>query len=194
MTGFTEVKKEGISVAVARQVKGTHTKTASVKQTIGRCIKDSVKCHEVEKKLRECTETMEGKSVTRTYTAVHAYLRKAHDSYNTKEETDEGYEVSAAPEDQTPHVYIGKCEKYLGLGKGKFVVLIKSDEEIMTEDPCSKLDCGGAGRGKCVKVKGMFLAMCECKMPYYGEHCEESLEDYKKHLEGKIEVAKSSSN
>lgn len=197
LTGFTEVTKEGISVAVARQMKGTHTKTTSVKQTIGRCIDESVKCHKVAKKLSECTETMEGTPVTQTYTAVHAYIREAHDSYSTKEETDEEDEVSAAPEDQetqTPAVYIGKCKKYLGLMKGKFVVLIKSDEEIEATDPCSKLNCGGEERGKCVKVENMFLAMCECNSPYYGEHCEESLEDYKKYLKGEIVVESTQHN
>ncbi|CAM4572559.1 unnamed protein product [Leuciscus chuanchicus] len=191
LTGFTDKTKGGISVAFARQVKGNHTKTALVKQTIGSCIKDSDKCHEVANKLRGCFEAKGGTSVSLPYTAVHAYLRKAHDSYNTPEETDEDYEVSAAPEDQAPAVYIGKCKKYLGPMSGKFVVLIKSDEEMEEKDPCSKLNCGGEERGKCVKVEGMFLAMCECKMPYYGEHCEESLEDYKKYLKGEKEMVES---
>ncbi|XDV25900.1 hypothetical protein PO909_029727 [Leuciscus waleckii] len=191
LAGFTDKTKGGISVAFARQVKGNHTKTALVKQTIGSCIKDSDKCHEVANKLRGCFEAKGGTSVTLPYTAVHAYLRKAHDSYNTQEETDEEDEVSAAPEDQAPAVYIGKCKKYLGPMSGKFVVLIKSDDEMEEKDPCSKLNCGGEERGKCVKVEGMFLAMCECKMPYYGEHCEESLEDYKKYLKGEKEMVES---
>ncbi|XP_048010467.1 uncharacterized protein LOC125244422 [Megalobrama amblycephala] len=183
LTGFTEVTKDGISVAVARQVKGTYTKADLVKQAIGRCIDNSVQCHEVAKKLEGCTETMEGIRVSKTYTAVHAYIKKAHDS--TSKATDEDIEVSADPEDssaQTPFIYKGKCKKHLVL-KSKFVVMIKSDEEIMTENPCSKLNCGGEERGKCVKVEGIFLAMCECKMPYYGENCENDIDQYKRELD-----------
>lgn len=191
LSGFTEVIKEGISVAVARQVKGTHTKAALVKQTIGRCIDKSVLCHKVANKLKDCTETVEGKPVSQTYTAVHAYLREAHDNLDAKEVTDEDYDVSASPEDssaQTPYIYRGECQRSPGVKGGKFVVLIKSDEEIMTTNPCSKLDCGGNERGSCVQVKDMFLAVCECKMPYYGQNCEESLDDYKRYLQGKILV------
>ncbi|KAG1968283.1 hypothetical protein F2P79_003237 [Pimephales promelas] len=190
----SDIAKEVYSFLVKkydRQVKGNHTKIDLVKQTIGRCIKDSVSCHEVAQKLSKCTEAMEGKSVTQTYTAVHAYIRKGHASYKTEEED----EIIAATKDQTPPaVYIGKCKKYLGMKTNNFLVLIKSDEEIEKKDLCSKMNCGGKERGKCVKMKDVFLAMCECKMPYYGEDCEESLEDYKKNLKGEIEMEESGSN
>ncbi|RXN20530.1 hypothetical protein ROHU_007062 [Labeo rohita] len=191
LSGFTEVRKDSVSVAVARQVKGTHTKAVMVAQAIARCVDKSVLCYKVAKKLAECSETVENKPVSQTYTAVHAYLREAHDSHNAQEVPDEDYEVSASPEDssaQTPYIYRGECQRSPAVKGGKFVVLIKSDEEIMTEDPCSKLDCGGNDRGSCVPVEGMFLAVCQCNKEYYGQNCEESLDDYRKYLEGTILV------
>lgn len=177
MSGFTVVTKNTISVAVARQVKGKHTKAALVNQAIGRCIDESVLCYNVAEKLQECTETMEGIPVSRTYTAVHAYRKHADDSQNLPDE------VYAAPEErEDKYIYKGKCKKSPGVKGGKFVVLIKSDEEIMTKDPCSKVDCGGNNKGTCVRFNGNFLAGCECKLPYYGQNCEESLDDYKKAL------------
>lgn len=187
LTGFTEIKKGKVSVGVARQVKGTHTKASRVKQAIISCFTKPVLCYKVAKKLRECGGSVDGIPVSQTYTAVHAFLRKAHDSHDAKEVEDE---VSADPQDTSsspPYIYTGKCEKSPGVKGGKFVVMIKSDEEMMTKDPCSKLKCGGDRRGKCVRVEDTFVAMCECKLPYYGQNCEQSLEDYKKSLQSSIE-------
>ncbi|KAI2665706.1 Ankyrin repeat domain-containing protein 7 [Labeo rohita] len=187
LSGFTKVTKDSVSVAVGRQVKGTHTKAVLVRQAIARCVDKSVLCYKVAKKLAECSEAVENKPVSQTYTAVHAYLREAHDSHNAQEVPDEDYEFSTSPEHsspQTPYIYRGECQRSLAVKGGKFVVLIKSDEEIMTEDPCSKLDCGGNDRGSCVPVEGMFLAVCQCNKEYYGQNCEESLDDYRKYLEG----------
>uniref|UniRef100_A0A8C1RUX3 EGF-like domain-containing protein n=1 Tax=Cyprinus carpio TaxID=7962 RepID=A0A8C1RUX3_CYPCA len=185
LSGFTPVEEGIVTVAVARQVKGTHTKALLVKQAIGRCIDEKVQCNKVAKKLAECSELVEGKPVSQTYTAVHAYLRDAHDSQDAQKEQEEDYDVNAAPEDSPDqYIYKGKCKKFKFL-QGKFVVLIKSDEEIMTKDPCSKLDCGEKEKkGTCVRIKDMFLAACECNNPYYGQNCEESLDDYKKLLTG----------
>ncbi|RXN03397.1 hypothetical protein ROHU_009559 [Labeo rohita] len=187
LSGFTKVTKDSVSVAVGRQVKGTHTKAVLVRQAIARCVDKSVLCYKVAKKLAECSEAVENKPVSQTYTAVHAYLREAHDSHNAQEVPDEDYEFSTSPEHssaQTPYIYRGECQRSRAVKGGKFVVLIKSDEEIMTEDPCSKLDCGGNDRGSCVPVEGMFLAVCQCNKEYYGQNCEESLDDYRKYLEG----------
>lgn len=184
LSGFTPVEEGIVTVALARQVKGSHTKALLVKQAIGRCIDEKVLCYKVAKKLTECSELVEGKPVSQTYTAVHAYLRDAHDSQDAQKKQEEDYDVSAAPEDSPDlYIYKGKCTKSPGVKGGKFVVLIKSDEEIMTKDPCSKLDCGEKEKkGTCVRIKDMFLAACECNNPYYGQNCEESLDDYKKFL------------
>ncbi|KAL1276678.1 hypothetical protein QQF64_036301 [Cirrhinus molitorella] len=190
LSGFTEVIKDSVSVAVARQVKGTHTKALVVAKAIGKCVDKSVLCYKVAEELGKCSEIVENRPVSQTYTAVHAYLRKAHDSHNAQE-VDEDYEVSASPEDQssqTPYIYKGECQRSPLVKGGKFVVLIKSDEEIMTVDPCSKLDCGGRERGSCVRVPDMFLAVCQCNTNYYGQNCEQSLDDYKKFLDGTILV------
>ncbi|KAK2892389.1 hypothetical protein Q8A67_012377 [Cirrhinus molitorella] len=83
-------------------------------------------------------------------------------------------QVSASPEDrsdQNPYIFRGECQRFPGVKGGKFVVLIKSDEEIMTVDPCFNLDCGGPGRGSCVRVPDIFLAVCHCNTNYYGQNC-----------------------
>ncbi|XP_042599424.1 uncharacterized protein LOC122140341 [Cyprinus carpio] len=190
LTGFTPVEEGIVTVAVARQVKGTHDKAALVKQAIGRCIDEKVLCYKVAEKLAKCNELVEGKPVSQRYTAVHAYLRDAHDSQDAQKEQEEDYDVNTAPEDSPDlYIYNGKCTKSPGVKGGKFVVLIKSDEEMMTEDPCSKLDCGEKEkRGSCVSMKDVFLAACECNNPYYGQNCEESLDDYKKDLKATIAV------
>uniref|UniRef100_A0A3P8Q622 EGF-like domain-containing protein n=1 Tax=Astatotilapia calliptera TaxID=8154 RepID=A0A3P8Q622_ASTCA len=96
---------------------------------------------------------------------------KAHQSIKAKEANpkakiedpaDDEDEVNAAPEnpsDQTPYIYTG-------------------------EYPCAKQDCGQRkGRGKCVKMKDMFLGICQCNYPYYGLHCENDINDYAIELE-----------
>ncbi|KAK2894289.1 hypothetical protein Q8A73_016773 [Channa argus] len=184
LSGYTEVTKGEVSVAVARQVKGTHTKAAEVRKAIIGCVPTSTKCYQVADKLRQCSKSVGGILVSQTYTAVHAYTRKAHDSHSAKEAPEEVYADPENPSAQTPYIYSGSCEKSPGVKGGKFVVMIKSDEEMMMKDPCSKLNCGeNESRGRCVRMADIFLAMCDCKFPYYGQHCELSLEDYKRDLQ-----------
>nr|XP_046272488.1 uncharacterized protein LOC124073953 [Scatophagus argus] len=177
LSGFMEVTKDKVSVAVARQVKGTHTKSYQVEGAIKRCISNSVLCYKVEEKLRRCGEYVAGIPVSQTYTAVHAFISKAHQSHSDPE----------IYSDNPPYIVQGVCEKSPGVKGGKFVVLVKSDEEITSKDPCSKLNCGGPQRGTCVRVENTFVALCECKQPYYGQNCEHSLQEYKNYLQGKIE-------
>ena len=60
--------------------------------------------------------------------------------------------------------------------KGKFVVLIKSEEEILNINLCVKLNnCGGKEKGICMPLQDVFVATCVCKYPYYGEQCEKSI-------------------
>uniref|UniRef100_A0A3P9DDX8 EGF-like domain-containing protein n=1 Tax=Maylandia zebra TaxID=106582 RepID=A0A3P9DDX8_9CICH len=102
---------------------------------------------------------------------VEETLRRSHQSIKAKEANpkakiedpaDDEDEVNAAPEnpsDQTPYIYTG-------------------------EYPCAKQDCGQRkGRGKCVKMKDMFLGICRCNYPYYGLHCENDINDYAIELE-----------
>ncbi|CAI5660415.1 unnamed protein product [Oreochromis niloticus] len=196
LTGFQDVPTERITVAVSRQVKGTHSKVQEVSKAIEKCINKKVLCYKVADTLSTCGEKVAGIPMSQTYTAVHAYTRKAHQSIKAKEanpkakvedQADDEDESNAAPEnhsDQTPYIYTGKCEKSPGVKHGKFVVLIKSDEEMMEKDPCAKQDCGQRkGRGKCVPMKDMFLAICRCIYPYYGLHCENDINDYGIELE-----------
>lgn len=206
LTGFQDVSTERITVAVSRQVKGTQSKVQEVSTAIEKCIKKKVLCYKVEETLRTCGEKVAGIPMSQTYTAVHAYIKKAHQSIkkkegnrkaNVKDQADDEDEVSAAPEnpsDQTPYIYTGECEKSPGVKHGKFVVLIKSDEEMMGKDPCAKQDCGQRkGRGKCVKMKDMFLGICRCNYPYYGLHCENDINDYAIELEKEAGTQKNKS-
>uniref|UniRef100_A0A8C4F8C2 EGF-like domain-containing protein n=1 Tax=Dicentrarchus labrax TaxID=13489 RepID=A0A8C4F8C2_DICLA len=187
LTGFTDVPKGDVTVSVARQVKGTYTQAGKVIQAIKSCISRSVVCYKVEKTLRECQQHVNRLHVSQTYTAIHAYRKNGHDSYDAKE--DEVYADPENPSAKAPYIYTGECQKSPGVKGGKFVVMIKSDEEMMTRDPCSKLNCGGPQRGTCFRMVDTFVAMCECKLPYYGKNCEQNLEDYKRALESATDEA-----
>uniref|UniRef100_A0A672GKA0 EGF-like domain-containing protein n=1 Tax=Salarias fasciatus TaxID=181472 RepID=A0A672GKA0_SALFA len=135
----------------------------------------------VREKLGRCTINVSIRSgvtapITSTYSAVHAYIHKAHDSHNTQDL----YEEMVNPEQyspQTPYIYRGSCEKSPGVKNGKYVVLIKSDEELESKDPCAKLNCGGSQRGQCVPVPKLFLAMCQCMLGVgmQGSLCENDI-------------------
>ncbi|XP_063326979.1 uncharacterized protein LOC134625654 [Pelmatolapia mariae] len=193
LTGFHDVSTQRITVSVARQVKGTHSKVKKVIKAIEKCITKKVLCYKVADTLSKCGEEVAGIPVSKTYTAVHAYTRRAHQSIKAKEanpkargearakgEATNEDDVSASPENpsaQTPYIYTGECQKSPGVKHRKFVVLIKSDEEMLGKDPCAKLDCKNGG--KCVPIEDMFLAMCQCNYPYYGLHCESDINDYR---------------
>ncbi|XP_029944846.1 uncharacterized protein LOC115386596 [Salarias fasciatus] len=185
LAGFTIVTEGGVSVAVARQVKGTHTKARSVKEAIKGCVPEKTLCYKVREKLGMCTRDIYIRSgvtvpVTSAYSAVHAYIHKAHDSHNAQ---DVDKEMVNEYSPQIPYFFKGSCEKSPGVKNGNYVVLIKSDEELENKDPCAKLDCGGRQRGQCVRMHTLFLAMCQCRHPFYGKNCEKNLEDYKKELQ-----------
>lgn len=185
------VPSSDVSVALARQAKGTHTHPDKVKRAITKCLYNKVDCHDVAEKLENCKEYVEGIKrdgenipVTDAFTAVHAYIGKSHAAIDAKEAPDEYIKLDDIT---VPYIYTGICKKHK-MFTGKFVVLFKSDEEILKKDPCLELNCGGAQRGTCVRVTDSFVAMCECNKPYYGENCEESQEDYKTKLKETIEA------
>lgn len=177
---FTPVEEEDITVAVARQLKGT-TAANDIRKKIAECFPQAVNCYNVAEKLRQCFPK------DRPFTAVHAYTRQAHSSA-TPTETAETVEeeVSASPEGTASYIYKGDCNRLLStisnklpFEKSKFEVMIKSQEELAGVDPCSKMDCGN---GKCVKTEDSALAVCECSIPFYGKHCEFDLRDYVKYV------------
>lgn len=175
-SGFTEVERGSITVAVAKQVKGGHTKTAAVKHAIDKCMPQQVEiCLNVIEKLGECQENIFGKRLSQTFTAVHAYKKKSQTATSGVEAPNENDFAIPQSASLTPHLYTGKCGKSLG----KFMVLIKSDKELLRkEDLCSSVNCGE--KGKCVVVPETFITMCECQYPYYGERCDTSLESYRR--------------
>uniref|UniRef100_A0A7N6BGX8 EGF-like domain-containing protein n=1 Tax=Anabas testudineus TaxID=64144 RepID=A0A7N6BGX8_ANATE len=170
LSGFINMTKGDVTVAVARQIKGNQTKADKVRKAIENCLDKSVDCQNIANKLSECKESVDGIKIDKTYTAVHAYISESHDSFNAldaKQAPDEEY-LSLDTPSRTPYIYTGVCRKFKAINTGHFRVLIKSDEEMMGENPCDKLNCGDEGKGNC--------------QDYYGEHCEESLEDYKHKL------------
>ncbi|XP_067433862.1 uncharacterized protein [Thunnus thynnus] len=194
-SGFTEVEKGSVTVAVAKQVKGIHyDKAHFVEKAIENCLSRSQICFDVADTIKKCQEKVLGKSLSQTYTAVHAF--KGHDQtapISIEETVDENSEpLTYIPymDESTPtvsYVHKGKCGNELGNLIGNYYVFIKSDEEIMGVDPCSNVKC--QHNGECVVVSG--IAMCKCKYPFYGEKCEESLEEYKKNLLEKLEGGQS---
>uniref|UniRef100_A0A3B5AHS0 EGF-like domain-containing protein n=1 Tax=Stegastes partitus TaxID=144197 RepID=A0A3B5AHS0_9TELE len=180
---YIYVDRKGVSVAVARQVKGKHTMFNQVSDAIRRCFPKPPVCYQVADKLSKCRQYVESNiPVSETYTVVHAYKGEPHDSFNGKIESDFVYINTRYPA-KTPYIYEGNCKKSIGVRGGKFTVLVKSDEEIRNKNPCAKLYCGGNQRGRCELVKGTKMGICHCNMPYYGQHCESSLEDYKRYLQ-----------
>ncbi|XP_068565621.1 uncharacterized protein [Cebidichthys violaceus] len=174
-SGFTEVQRGTVTVAAAKQVKGHHTKAAAVKRAVKKCLPEEAKCClNVVKKLEKCQETIFGKPLFQTFTAVHGYKLKNHASTNDVEAPDD-YDF---PESSSlPFLFMGKCGVL-----SKYMVFIKSDEELRgKEHLCSNVNCGE--NGKCVVVPETFIAMCECRYPYFGERCDMSLESYKRLLQ-----------
>lgn len=188
LTGFQNVSTQRITVAVARQLKGTHEKSHKVGEVISKCIPESVPCYKVADTLSTCDRTLDGISVSQTYTAVHAYIEKAHQSINANELNTKAQKAQSS----LPYIYTGKCHSLPT--HGRFVVLIKSDDEIMKNDPCAKLDCEEKKRGRCVRVEvehphgHMLRAMCQCIHPYYGLHCENKIKDYEIELNKEAET------
>lgn len=183
LTGFEPVQKDDVIVSVARQAKGPQTKIKLITDTIASCFEAVVQCYKVAKILNKCGKKVKMGGleipVVETYTAVHAFMweKKAHQSHGAvkapEEEWEEGDGTPVANSAQTPYIYTGVCKTWFK--KGKFVVMIKSEEEILTKDPCIKLKCGGAQRGTCVRVPDVFVAMCKCKYPYFGDNCEKTV-------------------
>ncbi|XP_034718646.1 uncharacterized protein LOC117938235 [Etheostoma cragini] len=175
LSGFTEVQKGRVTVAVAKQVTGDHSQTGAVKDQITKCIPRKVEsCSDVVKILENCEE-----SVSKTYTAVHAFKFKSHDSTNAVEgphgddddddDDDEGNSADSTSASLKPFLYNGHCGT-----RGKYTILIKSDTELRGErDLCPTLDCGP--NGKCVFVPNTFIEVCECRYPYFGKRCDRRL-------------------
>ncbi|XP_015260325.1 PREDICTED: uncharacterized protein LOC107104754 [Cyprinodon variegatus] len=193
LTGFSETSKGKTSVAFAKQAKGNHKKTTEVTDVLKKCYNKVVSCDKVTRTLESCKEQVGNAKLKDTYSVIHAYFKK----HSHKHESVLSLDAAEAPsadefnpdvDQPIPYTYTGKCSfnivgKLDGPTSGKFRVLIKSDEERMKVDPCKNVDCGEKEkRGKCVEVKSARIGLCECHEKYYGERCEESLEDYKKSL------------
>ncbi|KAG8001658.1 hypothetical protein GBF38_007412 [Nibea albiflora] len=173
--GFTSVTKGKVSISFARQVKGYHNQADDIKKEIKKCVPPSVLCSKVAKTLGKCTEKVGNIALSDTYTAVHAFLFKGHDSYDGTE-----VEFESSSSHETSYIHTGECERSPKVKGGKFVVMIKSDNELLKQNPCIDLNCV---HGQCVRVVGTFVALCECEESYYGQYCEKSLDDYKDELE-----------
>lgn len=181
LSGFTEVERGAVTVAVAKQVKGSHTMADAVKIAIKECLPEGI-CLNVAETLKKCGVMIHGKRVSQTYTAVHAFKRTSQTATNAVEGPDVEDFAMTESSSLTSHLSTGECGKVFG----KFMVLIKSDQELNGKEYlCSKVNCGQ--NGECVVVPGTFIAMCKCQYPYYGERCKKSFESYKRDLQKEAE-------
>lgn len=171
LSGFSEIERGTVTVAIAGQIKGKYTKANGVKAAIKQCLKD-VKCGEVYDKLLNCPNV--GEAVT----AVHVFTKKNQTSIRAKKvETFEESYVSS-DQSQIDHIYTGQCQAFGILKKGNFIILIKSDEEIDGQsDPCKNLQCKNGGQ--CEVAPRTSIPMCKCTYPFYGKTCENIIEIYK---------------
>lgn len=175
LIGFTKVTKGDLTVAVARQMKGSHRKAESVQKALEKCFPSIklLRCSKVNEEVSKCP------GVNQQYSAIHAFRFRAHDSYKDKvkmtkptdksredaEEDEEDEPDSDAAEVNSSFFFIGKCDG------GKFRVMIKSDEEMEAKNPCDKVKCND--KSTCVPFAT--TAWCECKKPFYGPKCEDTL-------------------
>lgn len=176
LSGFIEVKKGKVSVAVAKQVKGNHEKAKTVSEFVAKCL-EKVNCKDVIKKLVQCPG-MNGGALPDEYTAVHVFRDESHDTAAEEEIINTDEEDNS----QSAFIYTGKCG-IIDKKKG-FRVMIKSDEEL-EGDLCKNVNCGGAERGKCVKGENIPQVMCECKSGYHGPNCEISIQELKEAMNQK---------
>ncbi|KAM4530082.1 uncharacterized protein PAE49_022744 [Odontesthes bonariensis] len=175
LSGFAEVTKGEVSVAVAKQVKGTYSRAEKVKEDITKCLGKKPDCQEVIEKLKQCKDN-KGAELMGMVTAVHSYISKSHDSVvdpSKKEQDSDDEYIDQDKTSELPYIHKGQCNKYKIFDGGHFRVMIKSDEEMQNEDPCKDVDCGGIDRGECVPLKNVLKAVCECKMGFHGKECEE---------------------
>lgn len=170
LSGFSEIERGTVTVAIAGQIKGKYTKANGVKAAIDQCLKD-VKCGEVYEKLLKCPNT------AKAVTAVHVFKKKAQTSTGTEKE-DDTLEESYVSSDQSQsnHIHTGQCQAFGILKKGNVIILIKSDEEIDgLSDPCKNLQCKNGG--KCEVAPRTSIPMCKCPYPFYGKTCEKDNTD-----------------
>ncbi|KAK7881231.1 hypothetical protein WMY93_029640 [Mugilogobius chulae] len=155
LKGFTEVERGSVTVAVAKQVKGSYSHVNKVKEAIKKCTL-GLTADDMKKAIKDCGDQVLKTKVIETITAIHVYS----DNHNTFLTSDN-------------HVYTGRCG-----GRG-FVILIKSDEEIALTDPgytpkCDNLKCVN---GEPEFVPNSLIAMCRCHYSFYGRLCEKSLKN-----------------
>lgn len=175
LDGVTEVSKGEVTVAVAKQIAGNYTMVEKVKEAIKNCLKSGVECGNVISSLKSCLEIS---PFADHYTAVHAYIDESHDSAETSNETEIPFFMDVESSSTPKYIYTGDCKKNMVLKGGHFRVMIRSDEDVNREDPCKNVNCGK--NGKCVTLKNIQKAVCECDKDYTGSKCDISLDDYKK--------------
>ena len=205
LTKFQHEWRGDVIVSVARQVKGEQPSKENrdkITKAIEECIIKNKNCHEMGRALNECTSKVslmvKGSAnkqieiqVGKTFTASHAFMWKDNPHQKIsgvdekeagkEEEDDDGitwYDAQPSFADE-PYMFSRDCSTSLTFRnkrQGKFVVMIKSEEEILHVDLCKELnDCGGKERGTCHKLSDVFVAICKCISPYYGERCENDI-------------------
>jgi len=172
VSGFKTTTGSELNVAVARQLVGPHKQTKAIKTKFDMC-RTSIKkkpCSKLEKTLKGC-------GLTDMYKAIHSYYNWYDGSAGpknapktvTEKEEDDFADVEGntdRDDEEVDYIFKGTC----GKTRSSFKVIIKSDQELDTFNPCTKLDCKNGG--KCVTLIDFTLAKCECVPYYWGEFCE----------------------
>lgn len=169
LSGFTEVERGTVTVAVAHQIKGkNYAKAKEIKEHFKTCLKDDKPCKQVEASIQDCFDASE------VVTATHIF--KKHDqSYVSfyAEENDEYSERFMKFVETNDAIYTGKCD----LNANDFIVLLKSNEEIEdTYKPCDKKNDPCKNKSECVIAKDTKIPLCKCRSHYHGIYCENKFE------------------
>ncbi|XP_030197379.1 uncharacterized protein LOC115532053 [Gadus morhua] len=161
-----------LTVAAARQLKGSHTKVPNIKSEIEGCLKRDLRfilrCNSLQEKLGACKLLVK-------ITGIHYYRFTSNsDSEETNRKAESAPEGTDPTEPEESYEYRGRCDAW-----SHFRVMIKSDEELLNADPCDSSPCQNGS--KCKNL--LAVIVCECVYPYFGNTCEEVVKYPEKALE-----------
>ncbi|KAJ0059886.1 hypothetical protein NL108_014571 [Boleophthalmus pectinirostris] len=171
-SGFTAVQRGSVTVAVARQLTGSHKNIEYFKRDIGDHFRNiKIECRHVEDELLKM-------NITNAITAVHVYKR-AHNNHGRQEKEEEEEEeeedklaMSVVIGADKAYTVSGECKRRLGK-PGFYTIMIKSDEEVDNKNPCVSFKCENGG--KCEVVPRTNIPMCLCTDLFYGRRCENKI-------------------
>ncbi|XP_030198087.1 uncharacterized protein LOC115532442 [Gadus morhua] len=146
-----------LTVAAAQQIRGSHTKVSEIVLDIKKCLsRGQVVCSSLNKKFKSC-------ELLDKFTVIHYYRYLSNSGKEKITEAESDPVVDSVDNTEGPYIYKGTCSS-----TSHFIVMIKSDEEILNANRCSPTLCQNGGQCKALFAR----TVCDCKYPYHGDKCE----------------------